>query len=191
MHQKLIQALDEVSTFLEMHGVRHLIMGGIANAVWGKPRVTHDIDFKVLLGERSIHEFVALISTHFRCRVADPEAFARHTYVLPIYASNQVAIDLGLGFLPYEEQAVERAISIEYQGVAFPVCTAEDLIVFKAISEREKDWSDIEGILTRQGDKLDQAYVLDWLEQFAQALERPELVQRYRQLLNQVFERKR
>jgi len=58
--------------------------------------------------------------------------------------------------------------------------------VLKAISEREKDWSDIEGVLMRQSEKLDQAYILGWLEQFAQALERSDLLQRYRLLLDRI-----
>jgi hypothetical protein len=41
---------------------------------------------------------------------------------------------------------------------------------------------DIEGILLRQGTKLDQDYVVGWLKQFAQALERPEIVTRYKSL---------
>jgi len=159
-----------------------LVIGGVANAIWGRPRATQDADFKVMVGERTIGEFVALIGTGFKFRVPDPVAFAKQTYVLPIYASNQISVDLGLGFFPYEEEAIEKAVVIEYQGVTFPVCTAEDLIIHKAISEREKDWNDIEGVLARQGNKLDQAYILHWLEQFAQALERPELVQRYKDL---------
>lgn len=58
--------------------------------------------------------------------------------------------------------------------------------MLKAISEREKDWSDIEGVLMRQSEKLDQAYILGWLEQFAQALERSDLLQRYRLLLDRI-----
>ncbi|MFC1974830.1 hypothetical protein ACFLXQ_00350 [Chloroflexota bacterium] len=100
----------------------------------------------------------------------------------PIYASNQIEVDLGLGFLPYEEQAIEKAVVIEYLGVKFLVCTAEDLVIHKAISEREKDWSDIEGVLARQGNKLDQEYILHWLTQFAQVLERPVMIQRYEDL---------
>ena len=56
---------------------------------------------------------------------------------------------------------------------------AEDLIIYKAISEGPRDWMDIEGVLVRQGDQLDQGYILGWLEQFAQALERPEMLSRY------------
>ena len=181
MHKQL-EALREVKAFLDQHAVRHLVIGGIANAVWGRPRATRDADFKVLIGERTIGEFVTLVGTRFKLRVLDPIAFARRTYVVPIYASNHIGVDLGIGFLPYEEQAVEKAIVTEYSGVTFPVCTAEDLIIHKAISEREKDWDDIAGVLARQGDRLDQAYIAHWLTQFAQALERPELVRRYRDL---------
>ena len=73
---------------------------------------------------------------------------------------------------------------LTYQGVTFPVCTAEDLIIHKAISEREKDWLDIDGVLDRVGNDLDQSYVDYWLSQFALALERPQLVNRYQELLH-------
>jgi hypothetical protein len=58
----------------------------------------------------------------------------------------------------------------------------EDLIIHKAIAAREKDWIDIEGILTRQRGRLDQEHILNWLDQFAQALDRPEIVTRYQGL---------
>lgn len=184
--QKQLEALHEVTEFLDQHRIPHLVIGGIANAIWGRPRATQDADFKVLIGERSISEFVTLVKTQFEFRVSDPVTFAKQTYVVPIYANNQIPVDLGLGFLPYEEHAVERAVLIEYLGITFPTCTAEDLIIHKAISERQKDWDDIEGVLLRQGDRLDQAYILGWLAQFEQALEQPELIQRYQDLWEKV-----
>ncbi|MEA3340700.1 MAG: hypothetical protein U9R15_12090, partial [Chloroflexota bacterium] len=121
---------------------------------------------------------------------SDPVAFTRRTYVAAIYTSDHIEVDLGIGFLPYEEQAIERAITVERSGATFPVCTAEDLIIHKAISEREKDWNDIEGVLARQGDKLDQSYISHWLTQFAQALERPKLMRRYKDLCKNIEEPK-
>jgi hypothetical protein len=183
--QAQLQALREVQTILDRLAVRHLVIDGIANAVWGRPRVTRDADFKVLLGGRPIDEFVTLLAEHFQFRVPDPLDFVRQTYVAPIYASNRIEVDLGLGFLPYEEEAVENGIIVELEGVSFLTCTAEDLIIHKAISERERDWNDIEGVLIRQGTQLDQGYIIRWLEQFAEALERPELLQRYEKLRRQ------
>jgi predicted nucleotidyltransferase len=67
-------------------------------------------------------------------------------------------------------------------GIRTRVCTAEDLIIHKAISERSKDWGDIEGILMRQRGKLDVKYIRHWLSQFAEALENPELLARFNHL---------
>ena len=189
--QAQLEAPREVKEFLDRHGVRHLVIGGIANAIWGRPRATLDADLKVMIGDLTISQFVALVGQQFKFRVPDPVDFAKQTYVLPIYAGSQIGVDLGLGFFHYEEQAIERAIITEYQGVTFPVCTAEDLIIHKAISEREKDWSDIEGVLVRQGKKLDQKYIEYWLGQFAQVLERPEMIRRYKALRTRVKRKKR
>ncbi len=115
-----LEALTEVSEFLDQNGIRHMVIGGIANAVWGRPRATRDADFKVLLDERTISELVSIVETRFRFRVRDPDPFARRTYVAPIYASNNIAVDLGHGFLPYEQQAVEEAVPAKYLGTSFP-----------------------------------------------------------------------
>jgi plasmid stabilization system protein ParE len=53
---------------------------------------------------------------------------------------------------------------------------------YQAISNRSQDWIDIEGVLIRQRGKLDDAYIRDWLSQFAEALENPEILTRFNQL---------
>lgn len=181
--EKPLQALDEIQQFLIRQGIEYAVIGGIANAIWGRPRVTFDADLKVLIGDRSIAQFVDLLRPDFQFRVPDPVGFVRQTYVVPLYASNGTGLDLGLSYLPYEMKAIERAVNLTYQGVTFPVCTAEDLIVHKAISEREKDWLDIDGVLDRVGSNLDLGYIIFWLNQFALALERPQLIHRYQELL--------
>ncbi len=184
--QAQLEALREVQEFLDRQGIKHLVIGGIANAVWGRPRATRDADFKILPGDRSIIEVVDLIGTQFKFRIVDPHTFAQRTYVLPIYAANGIEADIGLGFLPYEEQAVAHGVHAQHQGVSFLVCTAEDLIIQKAISEREKDWEDIAGVLQRQGKKLDQEYIQRWLLPFAEALDRPGLIERYDNLVKRI-----
>jgi predicted nucleotidyltransferase len=159
-----------------------MVIGGLANMVWGRPRLTYDADLKVSLGEFSIVGFGELVGQHFAFRREDAVEFAKRTYVLLVQVTDEVPADLTIGLLPYENQAIERAVQVDIEGVTLPVCTAEDLIVHKAVSEREKDWSDIGGILLRQQDRLDQAYVLDWLREFSDALERPEILARYRRL---------
>ncbi len=107
-------------------------------------------------------------------------------HVIHIWAMPKIAADLLVIIFDYERQAIQRAIEVEIQGVPTRVCTAEDLIIHKAIAERDKDWLDIEGILIRQRGKLGLAYIRDWLAQFAEALEKPEILSRFNHLYETV-----
>jgi len=89
-----------------------------------------------------------------------------------------------VGIFDYERQAIERAVETDIEGVPTRVCTAEDLVIHKVIADRAQDWIDIEGVLMRQRGKLDINYIRDWLTQFAEALEKPELLTR----LNNLYE---
>ena len=53
------------------------------------------------------------------------------------------------------------------------------LIIHKAVAGRPRDVKDIEGIVYRQRDALDVAYVRLWLNEFADVLENPELLERF------------
>jgi predicted nucleotidyltransferase len=99
-----------------------------------------------------------------------------------LIVSLEVAPDMVVAVLPYEEQAIRRAEMIDVAGLSLPICTAEDLIIHKAIADRPKDWLDIEMILLRQGAGLDAEYVRSWLIQFADALDKPTLVARFDEL---------
>lgn len=177
--QPQLLALQEISQFLTKQNVPHFVIGGIANAIWGRPRATLDADLKILLPLEHIDLFIEQLGKHFSFRVADPFSFAQELFVILLQSSAGVDIDLIIGLLPYEESAYERMQWLTYEGVKFPVCTAEDLIIHKAISERPQDWLDIEGILQRQQDKLDQIYIRQWLVEFANLLENPEILSKY------------
>ena len=186
MMQAQLEALQEISTFLVEQNIPHFVIGGIANAIWGRPRATFDADLKILLPFTDIDVFIKNVGTRFSFRVADPLSFAQELFVVLLQSSSGIDIDLVIGFLPYEESAHERVQWLTYEGVTFPVCTAEDLIIHKAISERPQDWLDIEGVLQRQQDKLDQAYIRQWLLEFANLLEKQELLHKYEVQLNKL-----
>jgi hypothetical protein len=47
---------------------------------------------------------------------------------------------------------------------AIHVLSAEDLLVFKVLFDRDKDWRDLEELIYAQADELDAAYAKGWLE---------------------------
>jgi hypothetical protein len=56
----------------------------------------------------------------------------------------------------------------------------------KAFAARPKDWVDLEGIMIRQGDRLDWAYISMQLQPLVELKEEPEIIERLFQMRNSV-----
>ena len=70
----------------------------------------------------------------------------------------------------YENDVVERAVKFELEhGKSVWICSAEDLIIHKAVAGRAQDIRDIEGVIYRQGSAINADYVRRWLQEFSQA----------------------
>jgi len=183
MEIRLLEALRLVVHFLEREGIPFVVVGGLANAVWGEPRATRDIDLKVFIGERTAREFAALVASEFR--------LITHTPPLPpLIVSAEVMEGVTADFLiavpGYEDEILARARRIPFADMELPVCSPEDLIIQKVIADRTKDWADVEGILMEQQERLDQDYIRGWLTQFAEVLERPDWLERYEALVRRI-----
>jgi hypothetical protein len=156
-----------------------MIIGGIAVIAAGVPRQTIDID-ATILGRTSSLEMVleALARQHIVPRIADAISFARERQVLLLrHEPSGVTIEISFAWLPFEEEALSRAVRTDLSGVSFRVAIPEDLIVYKAAAWRDRDRSDIERLLTLHGDKIDLDRVRGLVVEIAAALEDPNRVE--------------
>ena len=88
-----------------------------------------------------------------------------------------VGLDVALGGLPFEERCVQRASLCELdEGCVLTVCSAEDLVVHKAFAGRDRDWSDVDTIIRRQGAKLNQRQIFDELTPLVALKEDPSIL---------------
>jgi hypothetical protein len=171
----LERALIEVARTLSDQGIAYMVIGGLANAVWGEARATVDIDVTVWVVEDDIPNVISLLEESFRPVIEDPVTFVRETGVLPLETEDGVRIDLIFGKLPYEKEAIERAVLIKIAGQAVSFCTPEDLILHKIISERDRDLQDARGVSLRQMMNLDFDYLEPRILELSNVLERPEI----------------
>jgi len=180
--QNLVRSVADLQHRLEEAGIPSAVIGGLAVGAWGEPRLTRDADLKVL-ARRDERSRVLHLLADFTPLHADPdEAFRRHGVAF-FQDPAGTRIDVMLAETSFDETVIGRAHLIELQpGLAVRLCSAEDLIIYKAVSLRTRDRLDIEGIVRRQGDRLDDRYVEDWLRQFEQALDDSTLVAEYRRL---------
>ncbi|HKZ53988.1 MAG TPA: nucleotidyltransferase [Anaerolineales bacterium] len=173
------EALRLVVDFLEDKKLPYMVIGGLANAVWGEPRLTRDADFKVSIGELALADFRRMVFERFPERQTAIPAHKRSPQVVHAWARPNVPVDFLVSVFDYERMAIERATEALVQGVEARLCTAEDFVVHKAIANREQDWIDVERVLLKQKAKLDREYVLKWLKEFSEALEEPSILGRY------------
>jgi hypothetical protein len=152
-----------------------MIIGGMANAVWGEPRATLDIDVVVWVTEKEIKNAVSLLAGAYVPRVSDPAGFIEETRILPLESRDSVPINVVFGTLPFEQQAITRAVEVPVAGTPVRFCTQEDLILYKIISERQRDLEDARGTALRRLRTLDLAYLEPRIRELSEALERPEI----------------
>jgi len=183
MDKQLEGSLRKAIDFLEEDGFRYAIIGGIAVAQWGFARATNDVDIKVLVPNTDYAGVRAALLRKFpeRARIHAPE----NPFIVAVTIDN-VIVDFLLTLPGYEEQIIERAVRRDLDGFSAWICSAEDLIVQKIYSGRDRDWPDVEALLIAQHGKLDEAYIENWLAQFAEALEKPEIITKYRQLVERI-----
>lgn len=170
----------EAHSFLTKAGTPYAIIGGLAVQWWGEPRLTKDVDLTVAAPLDDPERFIVQVTTAFAPRIADAVTFARRNRVILIMASNGCPVDISLGLPGYEDEVMRRAVEFELEpGKPVRICSAEDLIIHKAIAGRPQDVRDVEGIVYRQRDGLDAAIIRRWLHAFAELLDSPEIVERF------------
>jgi hypothetical protein len=118
------------------------------------------VDVTLFAGFGQEDGFIQTLLGAYRSRIDDATEFARRNRVLLLEASNGVPLDIALGGLPYEAQAVERSTEFEFEpGCLLRTCSAEDLIVQKLFAFRPRDILDVEGIVVRMRGRLDWNYI--------------------------------
>ncbi|TMA57459.1 MAG: hypothetical protein E6J80_06330 [Deltaproteobacteria bacterium] len=188
---QLEDALQSVVSVLEEQGLPYMLIGGMANLVWGEARTTQDIDITVQVEPAALSGTVIQLTQVFRALPENPLAFVKRTRVLPIVTANGIRADLIFAELPYQEEAIRRARLVTLGDTEVRVCGPEDLIIHKIISERLKDLDDVRGIIRTQGPRLGRAYLDPLVFGLAADLERPEIRRYYLSLWRKPRRRKK
>ena len=182
----LFHLASEVQSFCQARGWRFCFIGGIALQRWGEPRLTVGVDLTILTGFGPEARYIEELCGAFAGRFADAAEFAHRHRTLLLQSEQGIAIDITLGALPFEERVIERATSYQFLTEArLNTCSVEDLIILKAFADRPRDWSDIEGVILRTGDRIAWEIVENELPPLCDAKEAPQILPRLAALRTQ------
>src|SRR2546430_916477 len=154
-----VSALDDVlaAVAAAMHesAARWYLFGAQATTVWGRPRLTADVDITAEIPlERQDNFLEAMKRQGFKLRFDDRE-FVNRTRVFPfLHDRTGIPLDVVVAGPGLEEEFLDRAINVQVEGTTVPVISPEDLIVTKVLAGRSKDIEDDRGGVRERADSL-------------------------------------
>jgi hypothetical protein len=154
------------------------LFGAQAAMVWGRPRLTADIDVTVRLDPEDPERLVRTLEARgFSLRAGDAEEFIHRTRVFPfLHVPSGLPLDLVLAGPGLEDLFLSRARPVTMGGIVVPVISPEDLIATKILAGRPKDIEDVRGILRERRSDLDIELVRSTLALLEEALTQSDLL---------------
>ena len=133
-----------VESFIE-HDVRFMIVGGYALAAHGLPRATGDLDAWVWVDPANAQRIVAALRDFGFGQMEISESdFTRSDSVVQLgFPPYRIDILTSIDGVEFEE-AWDRRLTVEIQGLSVPVIGRDDLIVNKRAAGRRQDLADVE-----------------------------------------------
>ena len=182
MIEKLIK---KVAQLLDQEAIPYMIIGGQAVLLYGRPRLTRDID--ITLGvDTDKFALIEGVSKKLKLRtlVENPQDFARDTKVLPTEEpDSRVRVDFIFSFTPYEAQAIKKARQVLIDDYPVNFASCEDVIIHKMVAGRAVDEEDVKSILAKNRDTINFVYIDKWLSEFGKIAEHEGIKARFNTLL--------
>ncbi len=153
-----------------------MLIGGIAVSLLSKPRFTADIDLVIIIDNDDVDRIVRIAKKYtIQPRIKEAIPFAQKNRVLLLrHTASSINIDISLGMLPYEIEAISCSKQYKIGKVSYNLPRVEDLIILKAVAHRTKDMLDIRELVNTHK-KLNVHYIQKTIKEFAGVLEMPEI----------------
>lgn len=142
---------------LQRHGVRYVVVGGVAAILHGAPTVTVDFDLSPERSEENLAHLAEALVDLGATRVTDPTdpgppgpdsfQFRIESFDTPVGAVDVVLEAVRVGGY---ERLRPRAVTVLVANHAVSVAALEDLITIKQWSDRPKDRLHLRALLTVQ-----------------------------------------
>lgn len=163
--------IEKLGRALDAEGIDYMIMGGQAVLVYGRSRLTADVDITLGLGPDQLPKVLRCIQQlKLKLRVENPEDFVRRTFVLPAQdPESNFGVDLVFSESEYEKEALRRIHKRKIGQTLVNFISPEDLIIQKIVAGRGHDYDDARSVLLKNPG-LDREYIRRWLDRFDSSL---------------------
>lgn len=154
-----------IEAALQTARIPHAFGGAIALAYYATPRATIDIDVNVFVESNRADDVLAALRRLGAGEPPESEWVRLRRDGQARIRWGSTPIDLFFSYDAFHDACMERRRAYPFgPGETIHVLSAEDLVVFKAIFDREKDWRDIAELVFAAEAELDTKWITRWLE---------------------------
>lgn len=149
--------------------IPHAFGGANAFAYYGTPRATADIDLNVFVPSSRASEILSALG-ELGAATSSPklrESIERDGQTRLFW--EKTPIDLFFSYDPLHDSSMQRRRRVDFGGDTIHVLSAEDLMIYKVVFNREKDWRDIAEMIYAADGHLDFDYVREWVNRIVQS----------------------
>jgi hypothetical protein len=164
------QIVRQVVEALEQLGIPYMLVGSFSSNAYGIARNTHDADFVVELGEKSVSSLATQLGPAFRLNAqASFETVTGTTRYIFDVPEEQFKIEVFLlSNDPHDRSRFDRRRRIDLLGGQAYLPSPEDVVITKLRwsrhGKRTKDLSDARDVLSISGPTLDWDHINHWCE---------------------------
>ncbi len=152
----LFENLWSVHRSLDRAKIEHSVGGALALAQYTiDPRLTNDIDLNVVSDNPA--RLLDALPDDVVIHDGALEELERDGQIRLWWRDPDTPLDLFTPQHEYHQRVNDRSIPADYGGVLIPTLTATDLMVFKMLFDRPKDWVDIASLLEAGAGRPDEA----------------------------------
>jgi len=162
----------EVIAALEQANIPYMLTGSFASNLYGTGRATQDIDLVIAASPdqmRTLQSFFRSTDYYFDLQQALDAARQRSMFNILDMAHGWKIDLIFLKPGAYHQEAFQRRVLTETEGVPVVAATAEDLIIAKMdwarMGESLRQLHDVAGVLKVRKDLLDRSYIEKWVKE--------------------------
>jgi predicted nucleotidyltransferase len=166
--KSVTETLHTLVLLLDQLSIEYAVMGGFAVRAHGVPRPTYDIDLAIVVDR---DQFPALFKKLREYEFEIPEVYEKgwvdQLRELPLLKLRRCVrhenldVDLFLVETRFLYDVMSRRTKLDTEGRSLWVVSPEDLVLFKLLANRPRDWGDIADVFFIQG-WLDTDYMRSW-----------------------------
>lgn len=158
------EVIVRVDRTLTAHGIDHGFGGALALAAAGAVRATADVDVNVFVQEAD-HERLLDALEASGAGLDRDSSLRRMIERADLQVKiGEVRLDVFLPFDPFHDAVRARLREAPLEGTPVRVISPEDLIVFKVLFDRPKDWVDLATLSRVRAGDLESTYLWFWVD---------------------------